>query len=310
MSRPALSGLTVTITIIEGRNLIAKDRNLLGRKTTSDTYIKVFQYQAALGRTKTIPKTLNPKWNSQNTFAVTLGADSAQDLMRQNGGLSFTLDLFDEDRIGDDDSMGSVVVPVHPQDNVDTKWYSVVPGSNHCKNAKGELQIRVSIQAQAMRQIERGQSSLLTSSRVRVGLAWDIEQGRKVDLDASCVAVGHQGQVLMDETVYYGNLTNSNLSIQHSGDETTGEAAGDDEKILLELDKIPTKVMALYFLLTVANNRDNPILPLLMCVRRRLALLIPRPDKEFVALFRLTLEPTRHSFCYDYRVYKENGAGF
>jgi stress response protein SCP2 len=260
MARPALSGLTVTITILEGRNLIAKDRNLLGKRTTSDTYVKVFQNQAALGKTKTIPKTLNPKWNSQNTFAVTLGADSAQDLMRQNGGLSFTLNLFDEDRIGNDDSMGTVVLPVHPQDNVDTKWYSVGTGagSNYCKNAKGELEVRVSIQAQAMRQVARGQQTRLTSNRIRVGLAWDIEMGRKVDLDASCVAVGYQGQVLMDETVYYGNLTNSNLSIQHSGDETTGDAAGDDEKIFLELDKIPSKVLALYFLLTVANNRDHP----------------------------------------------------
>jgi tellurium resistance protein TerZ len=259
MSRPPLSGLTITITILEGRKLVAKDRNLLGQRTTSDTYVKVFQNEAALGKTKTIPKTLNPKWNSENTFAVTVGADSAQDLMRQNGGLSFTLNLFDEDRIGTDDSMGTVVVPVHPQDNDDTKWYSVSTGSgiNYCKNAKGQLQVRVSIQAQAMRQVARGQQTRLTSNIIQVGLAWDVEQGREIDLDSSCVAVGWQGQVLLDETVYYGNLTNSNLSIQHSGDETTGEAVGDDEKILLELDKIPIKVMALYFLLTVANNRDH-----------------------------------------------------
>lgn len=93
----------------------------------------------------------------------------------------------------------------------------------------------------------------LRHHRITAGLASDIEQGRKVDLDTSVVAVDNYGNVLMDETVYYGNLANTNASIQHSGDDTTGELKGDDESLLINLDRGPSEVMALYFLLTVAT---------------------------------------------------------
>jgi stress response protein SCP2 len=286
MVRPALAGLKVTITILEGRDLIAKDRNFLGKRTTSDTYVQVYDASddnnnnnnnsKCLGRTTAVSKTLSPAWNSENVFSLTLGADSAQNLMRKNNanngggrGVTFLLKLFDEDVMSESDPMGTVTVAVRPLEYLDgassssssSKWYPVEKGSGKtfCKNAKGELLVGISIQAQAMRDLTPGQQTPVTntSHRICVGLAWDIEQGRKVDLDCSCVAVGYRGEILMDETVYYGNLANSNSSVVHSGDETTGQAAGDDEEIYLELDKIPPKVMALYFLLTVANNNND-----------------------------------------------------
>jgi stress response protein SCP2 len=266
--RPALSGLKVTITILEGRDLIAKDRNLLGQRTTSDTYVQVYDHNNKyLGRTKTVSKTLVPKWNSHNVFSMTLGADSAQNIMRKhaNGdpGVTFSLKLFDEDALTENDPMGTVTVPVRPSDVEDddsSTWYPVEKGSGEtfCNNAKGELRVRISLQAQAMRDLVVGQqTSVTTSHAICVGLAWTIEQHRQVDLDCSCIAVGYRGEILMDETVYYGNLANSNRSVVHSGDETTGAAQGDDETIHLQLDKIPSKVMAMYFLLTVANNNNN-----------------------------------------------------
>lgn len=76
---------------------------------------------------------------------------------------------------------------------------------------------------------------------------------RHVDLDASCVAIAHNGQVIMPDTVHYGNLTNSNQSVIHSGDEQTGVLSGDDESITLHLAKIPSHVLAMYIVLTVAT---------------------------------------------------------
>jgi len=72
-----------------------------------------------------------------------------------------------------------------------------------------------------------------------------------LDLESTIVAVNHHGHILVEETICYGNLTNSNNSIGHSGYELTGEAIGDNERILLELDRIPSKVLTLYILLTV-----------------------------------------------------------
>jgi Ca2+-dependent lipid-binding protein len=77
--------------------MIAKDRNLLGKRSTADTSVRQGVSKSASARqTQLILKTLNPKWNSYNVFPVTLGADSDENLMCQNGGLSLPLNLFDD----------------------------------------------------------------------------------------------------------------------------------------------------------------------------------------------------------------------
>lgn len=253
MDRPQLAGLTVNIEVVKGRDLIAKDRNMMGKRTTSDPYVKVHIGSQPLGITKVVKKNVSPVWNE--SFQYVLGADSAAHLLQQSS-LSATLTIFDHDGIGDDDAMGTVVVPLDPISGSNSaQWYPVGKGSgnDYCKNAKGDIEVKVTFVGQNMRSVERGQVQPLIYNRIRVGLAWDVEKGQHVDLDSSIVAVNRHGRVLMEETVYYGNLANSNLSVQHSGDETTGEAIGDDEKILLELDKIPSKVLALYIILTVAT---------------------------------------------------------
>jgi tellurium resistance protein TerZ len=60
---------------------------------------------------------------------------------------------------------------------------------------------------------------------------------------------------------YYGNLTNSNSSILHSGDEKTGVKKGEDESILFQLDRVPRGICAMYIIITVAtpNKRLSDI---------------------------------------------------
>jgi stress response protein SCP2 len=257
MSRPELAGLTITLEILQGRNLVAKDRNLLGKRSTSDPYIQLHIEGKLIGTTRVVPKTLNPVWNSR--FEFKLGADSAaclvQDEYRNEVRSGATITIWDHDKIGQHDIMGTVLMPFDPFQSETTKWYPVGKGvgKNLCKNASGEIQIKVTYEGNKMMQVSRGQVYTIKYNRIKVGLAWDVEGGQKVDLDSSCIAIDKYGLVLMDETVYYGNLTNSNLSLQHSGDETTGEAIGDDERILVELDRIPSKVLALYFILSIAT---------------------------------------------------------
>ena len=76
-------------------------------------------------------------------------------------------------------------------------------------------------------------------------------------MDTSCVAMNTIGNVLMEDTVYYGNLSNTNGSIRHSGGEQEGdedvEGTVDDEVITCDLDRVPQNVRVLYFILTVAT---------------------------------------------------------
>ena len=61
----------------------------------------------------------------------------------------------------------------------------------------------------------------------------------------------------MDETVYFADLTNTNGAMRHSGDEQEGDedlGQGDDEIIYLNLAQIPTKVIAMIIIGTVATE--------------------------------------------------------
>lgn len=258
MNRPELAGLTITVEILQGRDLVAKDRNLVGMRSTSDPYVKLHIDGKLIGKTRVISKTLNPVWNSH--FQYLIGADSATRVIQPKHATNMpqlvaTLTIWDHDKVGNDDSMGTILITLDPLLGGATQWYAVGKGTGdtHCRNAKGQVQVKITYEGSKMMHVSRGQAHTLIYKRVRVGLAWDVERGQQIDLDSTCVAVDHSGQVLLDETVYYGNLSNSNLSVQHSGDELTGEAIGDDEKILLELDRIPSKVLALYILLTVVT---------------------------------------------------------
>lgn len=71
---------------------------------------------------------------------------------------------------------------------------------------------------------------------VRIGLAWD----EGADLDASAILLDENNKLVDGTPVYYGNL--SAAGIQHSGDARDGEAEGDDESIVINLDEVDPRV--------------------------------------------------------------------
>ncbi|MGW2262615.1 TerD family protein, partial [Streptomyces sp. NPDC001780] len=67
---------------------------------------------------------------------------------------------------------------------------------------------------------------------VVVGLGWDVRTttGTDYDLDASALLCDENGKVGSNEHfVFYNNLTSPDGSVQHTGDNLTGEGEGDDE---------------------------------------------------------------------------------
>lgn len=71
-----------------------------------------------------------------------------------------------------------------------------------------------------------------------IGLGWDASdcQG-DVDLDANFSTFGANKAHLED--VYYGRKSGCNNAVSHGGDNRTGEGAGDDERIQVQLSKLP-----------------------------------------------------------------------
>lgn len=89
---------------------------------------------------------------------------------------------------------------------------------------------------------------------VTVGLGWDARStdGQPFDLDASCFMLGANGKVRSDsDFIFYNNLKSADGSVEHTGDNRTGEGEGDDEAINIELFKVPADVTKLDIAVTI-----------------------------------------------------------
>lgn len=93
-----------------------------------------------------------------------------------------------------------------------------------------------------------------TLKNVTLGLGWDpvkggflsrLTGGNEIDLDATCVVLDANKQPL--DMVWFRQLQSQDGSIQHSGDNRTGEGDGDDETIRVALDRLPSSVKYLVF---------------------------------------------------------------
>jgi tellurium resistance protein TerD len=85
---------------------------------------------------------------------------------------------------------------------------------------------------------------------VIVGLGWDARTttGSDFDLDASALLTGTEGKVLSDQHfVFFNNLRSPDGSVEHTGDNITGEGEGDDEQIKVNLAAVPADVAKIVF---------------------------------------------------------------
>ena len=96
-------------------------------------------------------------------------------------------------------------------------------------------------------------------SRVIVGLGWDEAEEKKsggglfgilfgssqksqpIDCDASAFMLVDGKFVDNDDLVYYGNLHHKSGTVDHQGDNLTGEGEGDDEQIIIDLSRVPAQ---------------------------------------------------------------------
>lgn len=93
-----------------------------------------------------------------------------------------------------------------------------------------------------------------TLKNVIVGLGWDARptEGADFDLDASAFMVKEDGKVRSDSDFIFYNQTKSTCgSVEHTGDNRTGAGDGDDESVIILLDKVPADVQRVVFCVTI-----------------------------------------------------------
>ncbi len=114
--------------------------------------------------------------------------------------------------------------------------------------------------------LQKGQKVDLTKGNpglknIMVGLGWDVNKydgGADFDLDAAAFLLGENGQTpTTDEFVFYGNLKHKSGAVEHMGDNLTGEGDGDDEQIVVNLQKIPANVVRIAFTVTIYEAEER-----------------------------------------------------
>ncbi|HEY8479694.1 MAG TPA: TerD family protein [Spirillospora sp.] len=102
-----------------------------------------------------------------------------------------------------------------------------------------------------------------TLTRVKMGLGWDAvakkglfgrSRPQNIDLDASCLLFD-ASKNLVDQ-VWFRQLRSKDGSVQHTGDNLTGEGEGDDEVINVDLQSVPANVTQLVFTVNSFTGQD------------------------------------------------------
>ena len=91
-------------------------------------------------------------------------------------------------------------------------------------------------------------------SEVIVGLGWDprVTDGTEFDLDASIFVTGESGKVLNDASfIFYNNKKSQDGSVEHLGDNRSGQGDGDDEQVNVKLTGLAADVKKLVFAVTI-----------------------------------------------------------
>ena len=87
-----------------------------------------------------------------------------------------------------------------------------------------------------------------------VGLGWDERStdGSAFDLDASAFLLTASGKVRGDaDFIFYNQLKSTDGSVEHTGDNRTGQGDGDDEAMKVDLSKVPAEITKIAFTVTI-----------------------------------------------------------
>ena len=95
--------------------------------------------------------------------------------------------------------------------------------------------------------LQKGQKVSLSKeqpglSKVIVGLGWDAASGSTtIDCDAFAIMLQNGQATDKKDVVYFGNLHHYSGSVNHMGDNLTGDGDGDDEQITIDLNTVPSQ---------------------------------------------------------------------
>jgi tellurium resistance protein TerD len=97
-------------------------------------------------------------------------------------------------------------------------------------------------------------------TKIIVGLGWDTRSsdGSAFDLDASAFLLKEGDKVRSDaDFIFYNQLKSPDGSVEHTGDNLTGEGEGDDEQIKVDLSRVPQDIQKISVAVTIHDAESR-----------------------------------------------------
>ena len=143
--------------------------------------------------------------------------------------------------------------------------------------------------------------------QIHVGLGWDARatDGAAFDLDASCFMLNASGKVRNDKDfIFYNNLKSDCGSVQHQGDNRTGQGEGDDEVVNVDLTKVPADVQKLDFAVTIheADTRKQNF----GMVQNAFIRVVNKKDNKEIARYDLSEDASTNTVMIFGEIYRHN----
>lgn len=97
-------------------------------------------------------------------------------------------------------------------------------------------------------------------NQVLIGLGWDARatDGADFDLDASAFLLAANDKVRGEtDFIFYNQTRSPEGSVEHTGDNRTGEGDGDDEAVKINLAKVPADVQKIVITVTIHDAESR-----------------------------------------------------
>ncbi|KVN66399.1 chemical-damaging agent resistance protein C [Burkholderia ubonensis] len=145
-------------------------------------------------------------------------------------------------------------------------------------------------------------------SEVLVGLGWDprVTDGTEFDLDASVFVTGDSGKVLSDAGfIFYNNKKSADGSVEHLGDNRSGQGEGDDEQVVVKLTGLAADVKKLVFAVTIhdAESRKQSFGQVSNAYIR----VVNKADGKEIARYDLSEDASTETAMIFGELYRHNG---
>ena len=140
------------------------------------------------------------------------------------------------------------------------------------------------------------------------GLGWDVQQfaGDDFDLDVMVFMLGANEKVLSDSHfVFFNNLKSPDGSVEHTGDNLTGEGEGDDEVVYVDLSKVSADVQKVVFTVIIYDGEGRN--QNFGQVRNAFIRLVDRSSNEEVIRYDLSEDFSIETALIVAELYRRNG---